>query len=358
VRRDRGIVQLAPPPSRREESLRVLMLAARPASAGFARVAQESWNELQQMLGVESMRNVSGQPFDLGETLRTLHGWEYVKASGGMLRQYDRYTVDVYLVRAGDRIERVAVVGSELNIQLTVSSTNRKPEYARAIRRLVFGMTFANQPNRALAPARLTGGGIVGVWTGLGMSFGRIKQQYAIFYDNGLAYYGAIFPIAGLESMDAPVEQTEAPRYWGTWSMNGSNGRLALPYDTVPMRRDGDALVLVTNKQPHRFIRIEMPSNGKLDGTYCLSEGQCIRFDATGRFEDRGATRIIEHQTYPWPESPLSGDGRYELKDHTMTLRYAGGLELRIGYPGSFESRSSTPPEIRVGFSGDVLKRR
>jgi hypothetical protein len=67
---------------------------------------------------------------------------------------------------------------------------------------------------------------------------------------------------------------------------------------------------------------------------------------------------VIKHAVYPFPESPPSGEERYEIRNHTLVLKYGSGPELRVAYLGSLEGSGSSPAEVRVGFNADVLARR
>jgi len=139
--------------------------------------------------------------------------------------------------------------------------------------------------------------------------------------------------------------------------VTGGTGTLTMPYGPVPLRALGAALELTTNNTPHRFVRLEMPESERLDGNWCNADGACLRLTSAGTFQDGGAVRAAEHSVYPYPESPTGGEGSYELREHTLVLRYARGSELRMGFPGALD-KSSSPRELLLGFNGDLLTRR
>jgi len=358
VRRTGNLVQLTASGTRGPERLDVFLLPGRVTSAGLARELEATWREVQSLLGAELLRNVSGQVYDLDEPGQSLAGVEYLRGNGGMRTAGGEWDVSVYLFRAADRIERVAVIARAFTENLVRLTTANSLRFSQDIRRLLFGMKFGNMAGRAPARSGLNPGGIVGVWAGLGMSFGSIKTQFAVFLDNGLAYFGPGLPLEGLDDVDPVAEQPAHRREWGTYSWSGSAGVLVMPYGTIPLRSAGSALELTTNRTPHRYIKLGLPASLRLDGTWCYGQGPCVTFTPDGRFEDSGAIRVAEHSLYAWPQSPPGGVGRYTLRDHTLHLAYDGGPELRVAFPGVEDGRTSSPSTLRLGWSADLLTRR
>ena len=80
------------------------------------------------------------------------------------------------------------------------------------------------------------GGGIVGAWSGLIYSFGKLKQGYTIFLDNGQAYHSAQFPFYGLDGEDTRIAAELDQRSWGTYRFDGTRGTITLPYGEVAVR--------------------------------------------------------------------------------------------------------------------------
>ncbi len=104
-----------------------------------------------------------------------------------------------------------------------------------------------------------------------------------------------------------------------------------------------------------------MPASATLNGRYCFEDGSaCITFSSSGQFQDQGVARVIEHATYPYPISPESGRGTYEIRDYTLILRFASGPEMRVGFPGYLDraaAQTASPPEIVLSFNLDKLRR-
>jgi hypothetical protein len=358
VQRASGVVDLSPTDMTRDESLHILLLPGRPSPGGLPRDLNGDWEDVRARIGAELLMTVNGVHYEAQQPTRSLRGIEYVKANGGMRRRDGNYNVDVYLFRAGDRVERAAVVSRDFRNNTVMVTTSSNGRYWRPIRELLFTMTFANQPDRRLAPAGLRPGGIVGVWAGLSMNMGSIRTNFAVFFDNGLAYFGPKFPSQGLLDIDPAVEQPAYQRDWGSYTFTGGTGVLTMPYGTIPLRDLGSALELTTNRTAHRFVRFPLPE-GPLDGTWCMAGGQCLRLTSAGRFEDAGAVRALEHSTYAFPSTPAGGQGRYTLRSHTLVLTYDSGAEVRVGFVGLMPNdRAPSPAQLWLGFEADKLVRR
>jgi hypothetical protein len=350
-------VELNPTTTVGQELLVVWILRGRALRATLENELAATWADVQATLGAQGMRNVSGSAFDTTAG-RSPRGWDFVHGTGGMRRPDATFTVQLYAIRAGDRVERVAVIAREIRENLSVTNASLSPRHSGPLRTLIFSLRFANLPDPKLPAPTLTGGGITGVWAGLGMSSGRIKPEFAIFFSGGVAYFSPRFPTHGLLDLDPYAEQPAQPREWGTWTMTSDAGAMTLPYGTVPLRRLGPVLELTTNKTPHRYVRLSLPPSGRLNGTWCMDAAACLRLTAAGRFQDTGAIRTVEHVTYAYPESPARGEGQYELRDRTLVLRYDGGPELRVAFPGLLaDDVSETPQALVLGFVFDVLKR-
>jgi hypothetical protein len=318
---------------------------------------ETGWTEIRALLGAELLRSVNGGAFDQSEPRRSFNGWEFVLADGAMRLAGGQHQVELYLIRVGTRAERVAVVSRDFRESSGLMvSTSRALVWNRAVRGFLASLRFDGVTATPVEPAGLKPGPIVGVWKGIAMSFGSLKTHHAIFFDNGTAYFGPSFPTSGLAGIDAAAEQLAAARYWGRWTMSGGQGVLTMPYGTVPLRLDPSALVMTTNRTPHRFIRLN-PLPERLDGTWCLPGGACLTFTAAGTFVDRGAGRRLEHGTYPFPETPLSGEGNYRIVDHTLVLQYRGGPEVRLAAPGSIDPIRGSPASLTLSFNEDVLQR-
>ncbi len=361
ARENAGGVALSPGALQGDETLDVVILPGRAATSLEQEFAT-TWREVVAMLNAESLRNVSGAPFDLEEVGRSASGWDFLRGTGGARNAQQRFTVSLFLVKVKDRIERVAIIAREIRVNLTTAHAAANPRFAGAIDEMLFGLRFANWTTPAFPEARLAGGAITGVWRGISMFGGRLGTGAVIFFTDGSAWFGGSFPTYGLDGVQPHLASSADRRRWGRYLFESGAGTLTMPYGTTPLRLDGTALVLTTNQTPHRFIRSHPPTAGRLEGRYCLMSGAgCLTLTADGQFRDEGAVRVVEHEVYPYPVSPARGHGTYQIRDYTLVLRYEGGPEVRVAFPGFTDraaAQSQSPEEIILSFNLDVLRKR
>ncbi|MFN0181568.1 MAG: hypothetical protein ACKVZ0_22380 [Gemmatimonadales bacterium] len=344
-----------------DETLDVVILPGKLATSLEEEFAI-TWQEVVAMLNAESMRNVSGAAYDLEEVGRSASGWDFLRGSGGARNAQQRFTVSLFLAKVNERIERVAIISREIRVNLTTAHAAGNPRFAGAIDEFLFGLRFANWTTPAFPEARLTGGAITGAWRGISMFGGRLATGAVVFFSDGSAWFGGNFPTYGLEGVKPHIASRADRRRWGRYQFENGAGTLTMPSGAIPLRIDGEALVLTTNRTPHRFIRSHPSASGRLDGHYCLTTGAgCLILTAGGRFRDEGAIRVVEHAVYPYPVSPERGQGTYQIRDYTLVLRYESGPEVRVAFPGFVDraaAQSPSPEEIILSFNGDTLRRR
>lgn len=281
-------------------------------------------------------------------------------------RGNNRWVARQHLFTLGDRAQAIMLVGNSR--PALTSCAAEWDAFVAALRFPRFAAQAAAPSVAAAAPATTTdkaratprgAGEITGVWSGIAMSGGDLKVHHAVFFPNGIAYFGPGFPLRGLLGLDSVSEQAAARRYWGSYTFSAGSGVLTMPYGTIPLRALGSNIELTTSRSPHRYFRLFMPDTSTIAGNWCLRTGECLRFTGgrTGRFEDAGAVRVLEH-AYDAPQSPLKGAGQYELRDHTLVLRYDGGPEIRIAVPGMAAGGPTPPRELMLSFNLDVLTRQ
>lgn len=362
ARENAGGVALSPQGALQgDETLDVVILPGKVATSLEQEFAT-TWREVVAMLNAESMRNVSGAAYELEAVGRSASGWEFLRGTGGARNAQRRFTVSLFLARVNERIERVAIIAREIQVNLTTAHAAANPRFVGAIDEFLFGLRFADATTTAFPEARLTGGAITGVWHGLSMFGGRLATGAVVFFSDGSAWFGGNFPTYGLDGVKPHIASRADPRRWGQYQFENGAGTLTMPYGAIPLRLDGTALVLTTNRTPHRFIRSYLPATGRLDGRYCLTTGAgCLTLTADGQFRDEGAVRVVEHAVYPYPVSPERGQGTYQIRDYTLVLRYEGGPEVRVAFPGFLDgavAQSPSPEEIVLSFNLDALRKR
>ncbi len=357
--RQTGFVSLSPARLQGPEQLAIVLLPSRPVGP-WERELPSVWQEILALNRAQPMRNVSGQAFDAEAPRRTAAGWDYVTANGGIMVGNQVYSVRPYLFRVRDRVERAYVMAADFRADLVMTNAMSSPRWEPEIYRFLFTLRFgdaAAAPGRG--PALAEGPAIAGVWGGAAMSFGSIKPHFAIFFADGAAYFGPRFPTHGLVDIDPAIERERSPRDWGSWTLSGPAGILRMPYGEIPIRVEGASLVLTTSNTPHRYVRFAVPPPAALAGTWCLSDGECVRLHPDGRFQDQGALRVMEHATYPFPLTPTAGQGRYAVSRHSITFRFDDGGEFRLAAPGIPAGTGSGPPaQLWLSFNLDVVTRR
>jgi hypothetical protein len=342
-----------------DESLTLVILPGMTAT-DLSRGFETTWQEVCAMLKAQSMVTVNHTSYDLEPVGRSSSGWEFLKGNGGARTAGQQFDITLFLAKVGDRIERVAVIARTFRVNLTTTNAGLNPRFSGVIDEFLFGLRFANWKEPARSAPSLTGGPITGAWLGISMIGGKLTTASAVFLADGSAWFSKGFPTYGLADVKPRIESGADPSRWGTYTFHNGAGELVTGRGKVPLRLDGDVLVLVTTGTPHRFIRSHPPAGNRLNGRYCLGEGGCITLSADGHFQDEGAARVLEHAVYPYPLTPDRGQGSYEIRDYTLILRYDSGPEVRIAFPGFTErdAASSSPAAIILSFNFDQLRKQ
>lgn len=340
------------------EDLALVLLPSRPEGP-LDQAFSATFAEIVTRHGGAPLRRVSGQVFDLEEVRRTAGGVEYLTGSGGMSVNGRAYTIRPYLYHATGRVERVCVLSADFRAELVTVTTLSNPRFERDVHRFLSSLRFSGIPDPPARAATAEGPGPTGVWGGSAMSFGTLKAHLLALLSDGSAYFGPRFPAQGLAGIDPAAEREAAPRDWGRWSFQNGAGEIRMPYGSIPLRMDGPVLVVTTSNTPHRFVRLPSLTAAQVAGNWCFEDGPCLALRPDGRFRDGGAARMIEHATYPYPESPEGGSGIFDPHGHTLRLRYEGGREFRIALPGLMDSGGAgRAPRLWLGAWLDILTQR
>lgn len=74
-----------------------------------------------------------------------------------------------------------------------------------------------------------------------------------------------------------------------------------MPYAEIPVRMEGDELIITPNQTDHRFFKLNSVDGETFNGTYALSslDGKIpsITFTSDGRFSDNGAIKVLYHES-------------------------------------------------------------
>lgn len=248
--------------------------------------------------------------------------------------------------------------------------TDERMAYRNTIDNLLFSIQFTDGPQPLISQAKnIEGGGIKGVWQGISMQASassgfRYNVYTPIFLSNGQAYFGPKFPSDGLEDVDTRVRAELYRRDWGTYIFSNGRGVLKMPYADIPLRMEGNTLVITANQTDHRFYNLPSVDGAKFNGTYVMSEAYgkipVIIFTADGRFTDNGAIRTLSHEYNDCINPGLTpGAGTYAVKDYTITFNYSDGRKVKIAFLGTeYDIKNQSPALLHMSNNEDPMRRQ
>jgi len=367
---------IAPAP---KELLTIQILQPASFSGSLEQALEKSYDETCTILQVTKMREVSGKNYDARESKKSFKGWEYVRCSGGIhvnngTPYPDEYGLDLFVIKVNNRFERIAIVKSRNTCNgLSRYYPSDRLIYKNAIEDFLFSLKFDDWEEPPVEKGSFHGEGINGVYQGLSMSVGTPKPgaslgaemnvRQLIFFSNEQAYFGKYFPIEGLDELNTRIAAENNRRDWGTYSFNSGKGILKMPYADIPLRMEGEKLVITSNKTDHVFIKGKPVDDAKLNGTYTLAETYgmipTINFTSAGKFVDKGALRILYHEYIDCLNPVLTqGSGSYEIKNHSAIFTYDDGRKIKIAVTGSGFDSSQSPKELVLSFNEDVMRKQ
>lgn len=243
-------------------------------------------------------------------------------------------------------------------------------QYTNAINEFLFHLQFTDGPSPLISPSKsVEGGGIKGIWQGISMQTSassgiRYNVYTPIFLSNGQAYFGAKFPSGGLDGLDTRIPAELHRRDWGTYSFSNGTGTLKMPYGNIPLRMEGQSLVITANQTDHKFYSLPSVDGARFNGRYVMSEAYgtipTITFSPDGQFSDNGAIRVLCHEYNDCINPGISpGTGLYEVKDYTITFAYTDGRKVKIAFLGTeYEINNQSPAILRLSANEDPLTRQ
>lgn len=137
-----------------------------------------------------------------------------------------------------------------------------------------------------------------------------------------------------------------------------------MPYADIPLRMEGDKLIITPNQTDHRFVKLNPVDGATFQGTYALSEmnGEIpsITFTSDGRFTDSGALKILYHEYIDCLNPALStGSGVYEVKDYSVLFSYSDGRKIRIAFLGvGYAKNNPSPATLMMSSNEDKLTKQ
>jgi hypothetical protein len=361
------------------ESLAIQIMQPLNVSGTLEQALAQSYGEAASMYKGAMMHYAGGANYNKSEARQSFNGWEYIRGKGGIqVENGTPYTtelgLELFVVNVGGRFERVAILETRPNCKIPRYYSSDRIAYRNGIESLLFSLKFADFNPSGLRPGSAKGPGIVGVWQGISLSVGatsvgeplgvRYKVFSPIFFSNGQAYFGPKFPNEGLDGFDSRIPPELNRRDWGTYTFSNGRGILKMPYADIPLRMEGDKLVITPNQTDHRFYKVNPVDGATFSGTYALSSlnGQipAITFTPDGRFSDNGAIKVLYHEYVDCLNAaPATGSGTYAVKDYSILFTYADGRKVKIAFLGVDYNRSNpSPATLMMSFNEDKLVRQ
>ena len=363
------------------ETLSIQLFPAKNFSGTIEQALQTSYDEVCEMLKVTKMNEVSGKYYNSKEAKKSFRGWEYIRCSGGIKINNGtpyppEYGLDLFVIKLNNRYERIATIKSRNTCNgLSRYYPSDRSKYADAIENFLFTLKFDDWKEPVIKIGTANSDGIEGAWQGISLSVGMSKPgaglgaelitKNLILFSNGQAYFGKNFPSGGLDGLNTWIEAENNRRDWGTYIFSNNKGIIKLPYAEIPMRMDKNKLIITTNKTDHAFIKLNTVDYVKFDGNYLMSEWNgtipSISFTTDGKFNDKGAIRILYHEYIDCLNPALiPGSGTYAVKNHSLIFNYSDGRKIKIAFTESGLDKNAADPSstIRVSFNNDILKRQ
>lgn len=348
--------------------LEIRMISPVAFYGNLEQAREQSWSDLLAGSPVQSVMMDKNPYYDIVGGRKSFRGWDYIREMARVRINYNPYSITMFLLHINDRIERIAVISS-----IPPQPHNEEkpyPEYDRyrdLVDEFVFSLKFDDWQEPPLSIGTLNGTGIVGVWQGFSMFGGKLTDGTAVFLSNGQAFFDRKFPMHGLGGLNSWIESERNPRKWGTYCLQDGTGVLKMPYGEIPIKVDGGQLILITNQEDHKFIRLPSVDGAVLDGTYAFAGAQgnnpsSISFTSDGVFTDRGALNILNHRTRNSPLMNVTlqqGSGTYLIKDYTVKFSYDDGRVVKLAFPGrNFDRSNPSPQELVLSFNYDEITRQ
>lgn len=362
-----------------DEHLAMQIMQPLDFSGSLEEALRQSYDEAAAMYNSTKMYYAGGADYQKTEPQKSFNGWEYIRGNGGV--QVENGTpyktelgLDLFLIKINNRFERVAVLKSRKNCNMSRYYSTDRLHYTHAIDNFLFSLQFADSKEPVLKPGTTKGDDIVGVWQGISLSVGKISSSEGlgvrykvftpIFLNNGQAYFGTNFPIQGLDGLNTRIPPEINRRDWGIFTFSNGRGILKMPYADIPLRMEGNTLIITANQTDHKYISLPPVDGARFNGTYVMGEAYgkipAITFTADGKFIDKGAVKILYHEYIDCINPALTpGSGTYEVKDYTITFHYTDGRKIKIAFLGTeYDIKNQSPAILRMSNNEDPMTRQ
>ena len=341
-------------------------------SGTLEQALQQSFDEAAAMYNGTKMNYLGEGNYKKEQAKQSFQGWEYIRCNGGIRIGSPEYGLDLFVIKINNRFERIAILKSRTimrNCSMSSLYADERQQYRIAIDNFLFSLQFTDGPEPLLQPGTTDGGGIMGVWQGISMQASassgfRYNVYTPVFLSNGQAYFGPKFYYEGLNDADTRVLAELYRRDWGTYTFSNGRGVLKMPYGNIPLRMEGNKLIITANNTDHRFYNLPSVDGAKFNGTYVMAEAYgkipAISFTADGRFIDNGAVRVLCHEYNDCINPGFApGSGTFEVKDYTITFNYSDGRKINIAFLGTeYDKSNQSPAVLRMSNNEDPMMRQ
>jgi hypothetical protein len=351
------------------EHLAIQIMQPLNSSGTLEQAMAQSFEEATIMYKGTSMYQADGKYGKIAAH-KSFNGWEYIRGKGGInVGNGNEFGLEVFVVKINNRFERVAVLESRKYCGgVSRYYTSDRRNYRNAIERLLFSLQFTDFTAAPLKSGSVNGSGIVGIWQGVTQSTSaavlRLDAYSLILLNNGQVYYGAHFPIEGLDGINTRIPAELNRRDWKTYTFSNGNGNLKMIFADIPFKTQGDKIIVTKNQTDWTFFKLNSVDGATFNGTYNMSavNGKIpsISFTANGNFTDDGALKELYHE-YITCLNPgaAPGSGRYEVKDYTIHFNYNDGRKIKLAFMGTGYSKSNPSPlTLRMSFQDDPMTRQ
>lgn len=356
-----------------DEHLAMQIMQPLNFTGNLEQALQKSFDEAAAMYNGTKMNYIGAGNYKIEQAKTSFQGWDYIRCNGGIRIGGGEYPpefgLDLFVIKINNRFERIAILQSRKNCNLSRYHAYDRLDYQHAINHFLFSIQFTDGVASTMKSGSANGSGIVGVWQGISLQTSassgiRYNVFSPIFLSNGQAYFGSRFPAQGLNGLNTRIPPEINRRDWGTYTFSNGRGMLKMPYAEIPLRMEGRTLIITANQTDHKFYNLPSVDGATFNGTYTLSEHNgkipSITFTKEGSFTDNGAVKILYHEYIDCINPALTpGSGNYKVNDYTITFNYSDGRKIKIAFLGTeYDKNNPSPATLRMSSNEDPLIRQ
>jgi hypothetical protein len=354
------------------EHLAIQIMQPLNISGTLEQALAQSFAEATAMYNATSMYQADGK-YGKNQPRKSFMGWEYLRGKGGIKVQDGtqfgtEFGLEVFIVKINNRFERIAILESRKNCNMSRYYTSDKINYHNGIEKLLFSLQFSDFNTTPLKSGSVNGSGVVGIWQGIIQSTSapgfKIDTYSLILLSNGQVYFGPYFPREGFDGLNTRIPPELRSRDWKTYTYSNGRGMMNMIFADIPFRTEGDKLIVTKNQMDWPYFKLKSVDGATFSGTYTMSAVNgiipAITFSADGRFTDNGAIKVLYHEYVECVNAALlPGSGTYVVKDYTIHFNYSDGREIKLAFIGTDYSKSNpAAPVLRMSYNDDPLTRQ